>query len=382
MQLENIKWSEDKFLKARNLVLRNTHQESIIPPEQYYNTNNFALKLQTARENGNTLIQCLVDAMDSGAAADSELYCISEKSISQNKLKPYANMCFQTILDHSDNKLFMEYGISSGFTSFLGGWISQCLFGSIQDKEAYYVDWQYCDRLAGYYEEKGLMVNREFIIPECGRLITPGYSNAIVLMEALQAAEQGVKSITLSYRGTGNFIQDSAAIIALREQSGELFRYKGYNDVSITIGCYMKKNHNVTKASAVALSSYCAAVAYLTGAVKTGITQPFISESAGAADEAIKMLHSQKIHYSNELELEITAIKLETKLIMDKVGQQGERDMPVEICKALSEGLLDISSAEIVMLSDKSIRYLNFGNIPVNYELKCYNKKKLKENIL
>jgi glutamate mutase epsilon subunit len=59
--------------------------------------------------------------------------------------------------------------------------------------------WQYCDRLVGYYEENGIHINREPFGPLTGTLVPPSISNAISIIEALLAATQGVKNITVGY---------------------------------------------------------------------------------------------------------------------------------------------------------------------------------------
>ena len=52
-------------------------------------------------------------------------------------------------------------------------------------------------------------------------MVPPSTSNAVAIVEALLAAEQGVKNITVGYGQCGNVIQDVAAIRALEEQTKE-----------------------------------------------------------------------------------------------------------------------------------------------------------------
>ena len=54
------------------------------------------------------------------------------------------------------------------------------------------------------------------------------------IIEALLAAEQGVKSITVGYGQGGNFIQDIAAIQSLKDQTEDYLRRYGYQDVLVT----------------------------------------------------------------------------------------------------------------------------------------------------
>ena len=62
----------------------------------------------------------------------------------------------------------------------------------------------------------------------------PSTSNAVGIIEALLAAEQGVKSITVGYGQCGNLIQDVAAVRALEEQTEEYLKKFGYNDCVVT----------------------------------------------------------------------------------------------------------------------------------------------------
>ena len=72
-------------------------------------------------------------------------------------------------------------------------------------------DWQYVDRLTGLYEEMGVSINREPYGPLTGTLVPPCISHAAAIIEALLAAEQGVKNIPVGYGQCGNLVQDVAA---------------------------------------------------------------------------------------------------------------------------------------------------------------------------
>jgi len=79
-----------------------------------------------------------------------------------------------------DARLLAEITLAGGFTAFEGGGISYnipyckdvSLARSIRD-------WQYVDRLVGYYQENGVTINREPFGPLTGTLVPPCISNAI-----------------------------------------------------------------------------------------------------------------------------------------------------------------------------------------------------------
>ena len=117
-----------------------------------------------------------------------------------------------------DARLLAEVSLAAGFTSFEGGGISYNLpYCKNVPMEKTILDWQYVDRLTGLYEEMGVTINREPYGPLTGTLVPPCISHAVAIIEALLAAEQGVKSITVGYGQCGNLIQDVAAIRTLED---------------------------------------------------------------------------------------------------------------------------------------------------------------------
>ena len=122
-----------------------------------------------------------------------------------------------------DARLLAEVIHAAGWTSNEGGGISYNVpyakSVSLEDTIKY---WQYCDRLVGWYEDRGVTLNREPFGPLTGTLVPPSISNTIGIIEALLAAEQGVKNITVGYGMGGNMIQDIAAVRSLQEQTDSL----------------------------------------------------------------------------------------------------------------------------------------------------------------
>ena len=134
-----------------------------------------------------------------------------------------------------DARLLAEITFAGGFTSYEGGGISYNLpYCKNVPMERTITDWQYVDRLTGLYEEMGVPINREPYGPLTGTLVPPCISHAAAIIEALLAAEQGVKNITVGYGQCGNLIQDIAAIHTLEELTDEYLAKYGYNDVTVT----------------------------------------------------------------------------------------------------------------------------------------------------
>ena len=124
---------------------------------------------------------------------------------------------------------------AAGWTSNEGGGISYNIpYAKSVPLEVSIRNWQYCDRLVGYYEEKGIKINREPFGPLTGTLVPPSVSNTVMIIEALLAAEQGVKNITVGYGMGGNLIQDVAAVNALYDQTIRYLKKFGYKDMEVS----------------------------------------------------------------------------------------------------------------------------------------------------
>ena len=93
-----------------------------------------------------------------------------------------------------DARLLAEITLAGGFTSFEGGGISYNIpYGKNNSLEKTITDWQYVDRLVGYYEERGITINREPFGPLTGTLVPPCISHSVAILESLLAAQQGCK---------------------------------------------------------------------------------------------------------------------------------------------------------------------------------------------
>lgn len=299
-----------------------------------------------------------------------------------------------------DARLLSEIIHAAGWTSNEGGGISYNIpYAKNVSIEKTLLDWQYCDRLVGYYEEQGISINREPFGPLTGTLVPPSTSNIVAIIETLLAAEQGVKNITVGYGQCGNLIQDIAAIRALEEQVNEYLVEFGYKDVYITTVFHQWMGgfpQDESKAFGVIASG--ATTAALAGATKVIVKTPHEAigiptkeaNAAGikATKMALNMLQGQRLPMSKELETEIAIIKAETKCMMDKLLQLGNGDLAIGTVKGFEAGVVDIPFAPSKYNAGKmmpardnngAVRYCDFGNVPLNEELKAYNMKKLEE---
>ncbi len=298
-----------------------------------------------------------------------------------------------------DARLLTEITYAGGFTSYEGGGISYNLpYCKDVPMERTIVDWQYVDRLTGLYEEMGVSINREPYGPLTGTLVPPCISHAVAVIEALLAAEQGVKNITVGYGQCGNLVQDIAAIRTLEELTDEYLQKYGYSDVVVTTVLHQwMGGFPADEAKAFGVISSGSLTAALSKATKVIVKSPH--EAVGiptmeanaqgmrCTKQVVNMLSDQNFSDSR-LEEEKEIIRRETRAIIDKCFELGHGDIAVGACRGVEAGALDVPFAPCranagLMLpcrdNNGAVRILNTGNLPFSQELKDFHKEMIGE---
>lgn len=450
MNLKNKKWTDEEFFGLREEVLKGWPtgkdvdlQEAIDYLKALPDSKNFAIKLEKAKEEGRTLAQpragvaliedhivLLKHLQDEGGAdllpstidaySRQNRYEECQKGIDESKKAGRSLLNGFPGVNHGvagsrrvveavdlpvemrhgtpDSRLLAEIMHAGGFTSNEGGGISYNIpYAKAVSIEKSLYDWQYCDRLVGFYEENGVQINREPFGPLTGTLCPPSTSNAVAIIEALLAAEQGVKSITVGYGQCGNLIQDVAAIRALEEQTEAYMKHYGYNDVVITTVFHQwMGGFPQDEAKAFGVISWGSATAALAGATKVIVKTPHEAigiptkeanaDGIKATKMVLNMLEGQKLPMSDRLREEIELIKAETKCMLDKLFELGMGDLAVGTVKGFEAGIVDIPfgpskyNKGLMMPArdfEGCVRYLETGNIPFTKEIKDINRSKL-----
>jgi len=298
-----------------------------------------------------------------------------------------------------DARLLAEIAYAGGFTSYEGGGISYNLpYCKNIPMERTIRDWQYVDRLTGLYEEMGVSINREPYGPLTGTLVPPCISHAAAIIEALLAAEQGVKNITVGYGQCGNLVQDIAAIQTLEELTDEYLRKYGYNDVVVTTVLHQwMGGFPADEAKAFGVISMGSMIAALSKATKVIVKTPHEAvgiptkeanaEGLRCTKQVVNMLRDQT-YQSHELDDEKEIIRLETRAIVDKCFELGNGDIAIGVCRGVQSGALDVPFAPCrfnagLMLpardNNGAVRILNFGNLPFDKQLKDFHMAKIEE---
>ena len=297
-----------------------------------------------------------------------------------------------------DARLLAEITLAGGFTSFEGGGISYNIpYAKNVSMEHTLLTWQYVDRLTGYYEERGISINREPFGPLTGTLVPPCVSNAVAIIEALVAAEQGVRNITVGYGQCGNLVQDVAAIHALREQVKEYLERFGYTDRNIsTVLHQWMGGFPQDEARAFAVICWGSAAAALAKATKVIVKTPheamgvptMEANAAGlrATSQLIHMLADQKMVDDSVLREEVDQIKREVRCILEKTLELGEGDIAVGTVRAFQAGVIDVPFAPSRMNAGKimpardhygAVRMLDCGNLPFTQDIKDFHREKI-----
>ena len=298
-----------------------------------------------------------------------------------------------------DARLLTEITYAGGFTSYEGGGISYNLpYCKNIPMERTIKDWQYVDRLTGLYEEMGVSINREPYGPLTGTLVPPCISHAAAIIEALLAAEQGVKNITVGYGQCGNLVQDIAAIRTLEELTDEYLHKYGYDDVQVTTVLHQwMGGFPADEAKAFGVISSGSLIAALAKATKVIVKTPHEAvgiptmeanaEGLRCTKQVVNMMADQTFQ-SASLEEEKEIIRQETRCIVDKCFELGNGDIAVGICRGVQAGVLDVPFAPCranagLMLpcrdNDGAIRILNTGNLPFTKDLKDFHAAKIEE---
>jgi len=231
-----------------------------------------------------------------------------------------------------------------------------------------------------------------------GTLVPPCISHAAAIIEALLAAEQGVKNITVGYGQCGNLRQDVAAIRTLEELTDEYLKKYGYNDVQVTTVLHQwMGGFPADEAKAFGVISTGSLIAALSKATKVIVKTPHEAvgiptmeanaEGLRCTKQVVNMLSDQVLQ-SDKVEEEKEIIRQETRCIVDKCFELGNGDIALGVCRGVEAGVLDVPFAPCkfnrgLMLpcrdNNGAIRILNPGNLPFSKDLLDFHAGKIAE---
>ena len=185
---------------------------------------------------------------------------------------------------------------------------------------------------------------------------SPCISHAVAVIEALVAAEQGVKNITVGYGQLGNLLQDVAAIKTLDIITNEYLKKYGYDGVDVTTVLHQwMGGFPQDEAKAFGVISWGSAAAALSHATKVIVKTPHEAmgvptmeanaQGLRCTKQVISMLRDQSLPDDGALAEEMDIILQETRLIVDKCFELGGGDIAAGAVRAFQAGVLDVPFA-------------------------------------
>src|SRR4030065_1785797 len=136
-------------------------------------------------------------------------------------------------------RLMAEIAFASGMTAALADpFLTLANYEKNATPEQCIRCYQYIHRLAGYYAERGVILTVDFDGPHPCGVFPFGVDLASIIVAALMAAEQGVKSLMPRSLLNGNMAQDIAWARVLRRLVREYLDKFGYKDV-LTPGLFL-----------------------------------------------------------------------------------------------------------------------------------------------
>jgi methylaspartate mutase epsilon subunit len=155
------------------------------------------------------------------------------------------------------------------------------------------------------------------------------------------------------------------------------------------------------EAKAYAVIAWGAATAVLSGATKVIVKSPheaFGVPTAEANANGLKttkqltvMLKDQIMVETSVLTHEMSIIEKETKCILEAVLKLGDNDFGLSALRGFEAGLIDVPFAPAQCNANKvlpardnngAVRFLDFGNLPFDDELKAFHLNKLQERAM
>ncbi len=299
-----------------------------------------------------------------------------------------------------DARLLAEISLAAGFTSFEGGAISYSIpYAKAVSLESVIDHWRYVDRLAGYYTERGAVINREPFGALTGTLVPPCIALSVNIIEALLAAREGVTDITVGYGQCGCLSQDVAALVTLPELTRQYLAEFGWGNVAVStvmhewMGGFPRQRPEAM--GVIALGGFAAAFGRATKVITKSVEEALGVPTGKANAEGVRLtravmelIREQRLTERLDYADEATLLREEVKAIMTAVLSLGEGDVGLGAVRAFEAGVLDVpfsphrsNKGLAIPVRDDcgAVRFLDFGNIPLPDSVKAYHRQRVNE---
>jgi len=296
-------------------------------------------------------------------------------------------------------RLTGEIGFASGYSGYLGSGIA---YTTSYTKELSIEDgirnYQYLDRLAALYQERGVELHRRQPGFLTGTNIPPCIAIVTGVLDALLAAEQGVRNYGLELGQTLHLVQDAAAIAACGELAQEYLVRCGHADVFTPVtSLHWMGAWPHDDAQSAALLVYGGTLAAIGGAVSVttkttheafGLPTPAINaEGLRMTRMAIYLARHIRLDGLAEFRFEKDLIAREVRPIVDKVLEMGDGDVALGTVRGFEAGVIDIpwspnrqvkSKVMPARDADGCLRILDPGDMPFPADVMEVHEERLR----
>jgi methylaspartate mutase epsilon subunit len=298
-----------------------------------------------------------------------------------------------------DPRLLAEISYAGGVTAFEGGPICYNIpyYKNYPLRDAI-ATWKYVDRLTGIYSERfSIPLDREFFGTLTATLIPPSIAIASNLAEAVLAAQQGVKCVSLGYAEQGNRVQDIAAIRVMESVSREVLAGLGYGDVAVhTVFHQYMAAFPQSERRAEELIFGSSVTAGLARATRILTKTPAESRKIPTVDDNVRGLMLTRLGIEaaqgrplpQGVEEEARILRREVLAIFESLFDCGHGDMEEGIVRGFDLGLIDIPFApsahnrgEVLTARDVegAVRFLRTGGLRFDAEVRDFHEHKMEE---
>jgi methylaspartate mutase epsilon subunit len=349
----------------------------------------------TRNNNYKAAAEAIRDSQASGISTINGFPVVNHGVPALRKVMEETRMPLQTRHSTRRPELLAEISYAGGVSAFEGGPICY----NIPYYKDYPLDesisrWQYVDRLTGiYYERYGVALDREFFGVLTATLVPPCIAITTNILEAILAAGQGVKCISVGYAEQGNRWQDIAAIRVMRQKTVEALQNLGHKDVQINtvFHQYMAAfPTDLNRAEQLLIQS--AATSAMSCATRILIKTPveaFRIPTVHDNSYAIQLVHQglqlglSTVINEAKVEEECSILRREVDQLLEGVIMCGQGQVSKGIVRAFQTGVLEIPFApsiynrgEVITARDNegAVRFLHTGRLPFDRELRDRHK--------
>lgn len=298
-----------------------------------------------------------------------------------------------------DMRLPTEIGLAGGMSGGLGGPIVHCLQHCRNTPpEKVIRDHQYVHRLVSEYQDRGIDILVETGGYMSTHMVPPSMAIAIVCLEMLMMAEQGVRHIMLGYQQSGHILQDLAAIRALRNLSSRLV--SDQKDVELWYDYHTwagRFPEDEARAYGVIVqAAVCAALAgvdmIMSKSVDQGVCLPQARPNAAgvrATKQVVGVMRQQRLEeLPTAWAEEAGELEAEANLIVSRCLELGDGSPALSAARAIRAGVIDLPFGTSMFAANRmlpvrdaggAIRYLDAGNVPLTEGMKKYHLSKLQD---